>query len=60
MSPCKMVWPMSASLASLAKRFGDCRQVLQISKKGNFGKCEYSPKMDIFWQVLALAKFARE
>jgi hypothetical protein len=55
-----MVWPMSASLASLALQFGNCWRVLQISEKGDFGEWEYSPKMDSIWRVLTLAKFARE
>ena len=43
--------------------FGECWlvwQVPKISGKGHFDKGEYSPKIDIFCQVLALAKFARE
>jgi hypothetical protein len=47
----------------MPKLLGKCWQawrVSQISEKGHFGECEYSPKMDIFWRVLALAKFARE
>jgi hypothetical protein len=51
---------MSASLASLALWFGKFWRFLQISEKGNFGKWEYSPKMDIFWRVITLAKFARK
>jgi hypothetical protein len=33
-------------------------RVTNISEKGHFGKCEYSPKVQKFWRVFALAKFA--
>ncbi len=62
-SPRQMTWLMSKSLASLAKGLGECRRVWRVTnifEKCHFGKCEYSPIVQKFWRVLALAKFARE
>ncbi len=54
---CRQVWRV------LAKRLGECRVVWgvsHISEKHHFCKCVYLPKVQKFWRVVALAKFALE
>jgi hypothetical protein len=56
-------WPL-ANVGKSGESLQNCLANIRESgesriffEKGNFGKCEYSPKMDIFWRVLALAIF---